>query len=226
MKVYFPVDRDPYGLPEMRVIVEFEAESSAEDARHKRRVRVTVHYTLRGGRIVIKRVTAGRDGEGTAELTSNLFRGLRLGEIRNTIHQEVTKNPGLLDPDVTAAQLVIVAGGTPPSEEIEGLNAALRAARIDAVHLETMKPNRGRGADNQELYGDVARLYLDLLKEHGQHTVKALAEYYGRPRNTVYWWVRKAREEGWLSPSLGQGRAGGSPGWRLLQWLEEKEEEK
>lgn len=91
-------------------------------------------------------------------------------------------------------------------------------------YLRTTRPGRGRAADNQEWYGHVARVYLDFYAQHGQRTVKAMAVFLDAAPNTVYWWVRRAREQGWLTKGQ-QGRAGANPGPRLIQWLEEQEKQ-
>jgi transposase len=52
-----------------------------------------------------------------------------------------------------------------------------------------------------------------------------MAEYLDAAPNTVYWWVRRAREEGWLTKGQ-QGRAGANAGPRLIMWLKEQEEER
>ena len=83
---------------------------------------------------------------------------------------------------------------------------AVRAARDAASeatkYLMTKQPQRGRAAANSEWYGHVARVYLDFYAEHGQRAVKAMARYLDAEPNTVYWWIRRARE--WsFSTSLG-----------------------
>ena len=96
--------------------------------------------------------------------------------------------------------------------------AAVQSAEI----LKVTHPKRGRAVDNQDVYGHAARVYLDMLGTHGQKTPSAMAEEFDVPIGTVRTWIRRAREEGWLTSGQ-QGRAGAAPGPRLLRWLDEQE---
>ena len=142
-------------------------------------------------------------------LTTNTIRGLHLGEFRQRITDLIRD-----DPDVLAKPRQIVADmmGLPEPEpgELTTLAKYLRKG-----------PSKGRAAHSPEFHRATALMYLKLWPQHGQRVVKAMAEEMGRPRDTVSTWVRRSREEGWLSKGT-QGKAGGEPGPKLVEWMKEK----
>ncbi len=88
----------------------------------------------------------------------------------------------------------------------------------------------GRSAKSDDFYRSVALMYLEYFERYGQRVIAEMTEALGkrrehanRSRNTVSTWVRRAREEGWLTRST-QGKAGGAPGPKLRAWLKEQED--
>jgi hypothetical protein len=182
-------------------------------------VEVFVHYDLGPQGVVI----TGVSGD---DLTATVLRKLRIGELRKLIHRHLAQVTEQLLTEVDRIEKTIEQGH-PPAKKEEARQSARNARRIITEHreyLRTTRPQRGRAADNQEWYGYVARVYLDFYAQHGQRAVKAMAEYLDEKPNTVYWWVRRAREERWLTKGQ-QGRAGAKAGSRLITWLKEQEEE-
>jgi hypothetical protein len=176
---------------------------------------VTVHYDLEDRGVVIKRI-------GGDDLTATVLRTVRIGEIRKAIHKSLPQNPEHRFPLAMFAKLVEEGRLSASDEDAEILRAARDAASEATKYLMTNQPQRGRAAANSEWYGHVARVYLDFYAEHGQRAVKAMAHYLDAEVNTVYWWIRRAREEGWLTMGQ-QGRAGANPGPRLIKWHREQE---
>jgi hypothetical protein len=68
-------------------------------------------------------------------------------------------------------------------------------------------------------------MYLNFHAQHGQKCVKAMAEHLDATPQQVSEWVRRARKLGWLTKAPVPGQAGGRAGLRLMEWLEEQEEE-
>ena len=178
---------------------------------------LTVHYDLGDQGVVIKRISGD-------DLTATVLRTLRIGELRKVIHQSLSQNPDHLLGIALAGKLVEEGFLTASPEEIAVMRAARDAAVEATKYLMTNQPQRGRAAANSEWYGHVARVYLNFYAEHGQRAVKAMAHYLDAEPNTVYWWIRRAREEGWLTKGQ-QGRAGANPGPRLIKWLKEQEKQ-
>jgi len=183
---------------------------------------VTVHFDITDSGVAIKRISADVDQDTSGDLTSTQLRRIRIGQLRANIEKSLIADPTLLTPGSLWGKIVEAQGGTATDDELEYMSAARRAVE-SATETLTDRPKRGQGVDNQEWYGHIARVYLEFHAEHGQRTVKAMADYLDAAPNTVYWWVRKAREEEWLTKGR-QGRAGAGPGPRLLRWLEEQEE--
>lgn len=153
-----------------------------------------------------------------------MLRTVRIGEIRKVIHKSLLHNPEHLSGLALFGKLVEEGNASASDAELKAMRAARDSAHRAVEYLKTNHPQRGRGATNQDWYGHVARVYLDFYAEHGQRAVQAMAQYLDAAPNTVYWWIRRAREEGWLTKGQ-QGRAGASPGTRLIKWLEEQEEQ-
>lgn len=182
-------------------------------------VEVTVHYDLGPQGVVIK----GISGD---DLTATVLRKIRIGELRKVIHDQMVQDTekGLREIDLIAET---IEQRHPPAdweERRKGWREARRTQTEVREYLRTTRPGRGRAADNQEWYGHIARVYLDFYAQHGQRAVKAMAESLDAAPNTVYWWVRRAREEGWLTKGQ-QGRAGAYAGPRLIMWLKEQEKQ-
>jgi len=89
------------------------------------------------------------------------------------------------------------------------------ADEILAAHAPA-NPGPGRAPLPDELLRQVAEGYLMEIGGGLRGAVQRLAERLGRPEKTVSNWVAKARKEGWLGPAS-QGRAGATPGPRLLE---------
>lgn len=89
------------------------------------------------------------------------------------------------------------------------------ADEILAAHQPT-NPGPGRAPLPDELLRQVAEGYLLEMQSGLRGAVQRLADRLGRPEKTVSNWVAKARRDGWLGPAS-QGRAGATPGPRLLQ---------
>ncbi len=70
----------------------------------------------------------------------------------------------------------------------------------------------GRAALSDDLLRQVAVAYLaETAPGRPPGAVRRMAEEFGRPEETVRTWVAKARQAGWLGPSV-KGRAGAEPG--------------
>ena len=180
-------------------------------------LRMTVHYDLDERGVVVKRISGD-------DITADALRKLRIGKLRAKIHESLVEHPEHLLGLALLGKLIEEGGGTATPEELEVMRAARRAADDAVRQLKTGHPNRGRAPTNQDWYRRVAQAYLGFYQEHGQRAVKELAEDLDASPNKVSWWVRRAREEGWLTKGH-QGRAGASPGPRLVKWQKEQEEE-
>ena len=180
-------------------------------------VELTINFDLNERGVVVKRISGD-------DITADSLRKLRIGEIRAKIHESLLEHPEHLLGLALFGKLIEEGGGTATPEELEVMRAARRAADDAVEQLKTAHPKRGRAATNQDWYRRVAQAYLGSYQEHGQRAVKHLAELLNASPNTVYWWVRRAREEGWLTEGH-QGRAGASPGPRLIRWQKAQEDE-
>jgi len=176
------------------------------------------------------------------------MRALKLGELRRRIADDLRRNPA---PLTTAADLSDIKRRSVDSPESltateqawllwigratdldldldEASNQAIAQAHRKAKSVWTQSPNRGRGARSDDFYREVARAYLSLLRESPNRVIARLTlllqELQGDPqltRATVSTWVRRAREESWLTGSS-QGKAGGGEGPKLVEWLREQ----
>lgn len=102
----------------------------------------------------------------------------------------------------------------------------LNHVRADVARLappeqvETQQPARaprrgGRAALSDDLLRQVAVAYLaETRPDRPRAALPRLAAEFGRPEGTIRTWLARAREAGWLGPSV-KGRAGAEPGPRL-----------
>jgi hypothetical protein len=177
-------------------------------------------------------------------LTSSLLRNLRLGDLRlkisefflQRVDQTAWSTMFPADGRYRLEKIKATPKGLPPNDladseaaaEINLSRIALASARI---HLSLGRPNRGRAAKSPDFYRQVAEMYLVFLSRHGQRVVKAMTdelrkqpEHYKLSRDTVSTWVRRARQEQWLT-SASPGKAGGGPGPKLISWLNERQDD-
>lgn len=152
-------------------------------------------------------------------VTAGMLQRIKLGELREKIAKSFVGNPSLLDWRALTLPFVEL----PSEDEL----AVMETAREDVDRLVRLlkdyQPRRGRAAENPGLYRMVAELYLQLLPDHGQRIIEGMARELGKPKNTVSGWVRKSRDNYWLTPAPAQGRAGGEAGRRLIEWRREHE---
>ena len=160
-------------------------------------------------------------------LGSDHLRSVPIGAIRLEIISRI-QDQGLLRAEV----------GYPPDDYPADFSdwtlshpATLLSETIEAVPFTSFRPAKGRGAASPDFYRSIADLYLRTLREEPRRVIAAMTEWLkaegDQPdlsRNTVSRWVRRAREENWLTKST-RGIAGGRAGSRLraLRQLEEIE---
>jgi hypothetical protein len=165
-------------------------------------------------------------GDG-GEPSTGTLRLFLLGEFRLHALEWLRTHPGLLElPYVAFLREGLDQGqelSDPRKHErlVSLLEESSRSASSATRRLRK-GPNKGRHAANPDHYRDVAIRYLELLPEHKQRVIRAMADHLGYSPNTVSTWVRRAREEGWLSRGT-QGKAGGEPGPKLIEWMENEE---
>ncbi len=168
---------------------------------------VTVHYDIsERGTVILKRIEA-------EDITSDVLRSIKIGDLRPAIHSLLLDDPSR----VGGLAFLHKHADLASPEEARAFKVAHSAAEDAVGTLRHKTPHRGRSANNDGFYRDVAQDYLKLWPQHGQTTAKALAEERGANQSTVYGWIRRAREEGWLTAGQ-QGRAGAERGWRLIAW--------
>ncbi len=195
----------------------------------------TVRFVVVDNMLQVRRVKFMSPDFPKIEPTTATFRSLRLGDIRLQVLSDVRADPSLLEPpaDTMAGMILEDESLRSRFEQVVGEDVLRREAKLVAaarahsrVLAKSLKkgPARGQGAQSPKHYRDTALMYLQLLPEHGQRVIAAMAKTLGRSRNTVSTWVRRAREEAWLTKST-QGKAGGEPGPKLIAWLEEQEKE-
>jgi hypothetical protein len=175
----------------------------------------TIQYNVDEAGVTFNQITGN-------DITSATLRAIRLGELRATIraHPERTSILAILYRSVEKGDLTADNGALP----------ILEAAYQDAIErIKQAPPKRGRGAKDPDFYRAIAVMYLEHV-EQGQRPIQDMTnelrrkrKYRKLSRNTVSTWVRKAREDGWLTRST-QGKAGGEPGPRLEAWYREQEE--
>ncbi len=169
------------------------------------------------------------------EVTTATLRGVRLGDIRLQVFDDVRADPRLIESPIEYVSRVSL--DEPYEREVlaRSIGEDFLRREDDAVRSATAQtgvaarnlrkgPSRGRGAQSPSHYRDTALLYIGLLPSYGQRVIKEMAQRLDRPRNTISTWVRRAREDGWLTRST-QGKAGGEPGPRLIAWLNEQEDD-
>ncbi len=200
---------------------------------------------LHDGRLVIREVTISAGRSKSVGVRSSDMRALRLGELRRRIADDLREDSAPLTtaanlPDIkrraaespetlTATEqawLPWIGRATTLGLDLEEASAqAIAQADTRAKSIWTQSPNRGRGARNDDFYREVAITYLSLLHESPNRVIARLTlllrESKGDSllsRHTVSTWVRRAREEHWLTKSS-QGKAGGTEGRRLEDWV-------
>ena len=164
----------------------------------------------------------------TKSVTAGMLQRIKLGELREEIAKSLVRNPSLLDWGALILDFVekneSVEWTELPSEDaLTVMETAREDVRRLVKLLKDYQPRRGRAAENPGLYRMVAELYLELLPDHGQRVIEAMTTELGKPKNTVSGWVRKSRDNYWLTPAPAQGRAGGEAGQRLIEWRKENE---
>ena len=165
----------------------------------------------------------------TESVTSGMMQRIKLGLIREVIARDFVRNPSWWGDFGVLTQIAVeshpqIEWAEPPSkEQMAAIEADRKEVQRLARLLKDYQPRRGRAASNPGLYRMVAELYLQLHPEHGQRVIGAMATELGKPKNTVSGWVRKARDNRWLSKAPAQGRAGGEASQRLLDWRKEHE---
>lgn len=163
-------------------------------------------------------------------LSSNLLRNLPIDPIRALILESLNANPSLLTGTTILGKLIEDGHGTATDEERARFTAAqeaVEAAVAEATDLlRGARPSRGRGASNDDWWGNLATAYIDYHARFGKTCVRELAAELDVIPQTVSEWVRRARTLGWLSAAPAPGQAGGRPGNMLIDWLEKREERK
>lgn len=122
---------------------------------------------------------------------------------------------------------------------LQRLPQMIRRCQIEYGHLaesEGWTPESGLGAapapparyrpgvrgHGEAFYAGVAAAYVRLIAAGERSPVEALAAKYGRERDTVDGWLRKARKHGLLT-SVGRGSRGGQLTDKALEVLRERE---
>lgn len=208
----------PLSIEEERYAsVEIEGEDPITDEHFT----VKVWYDLDERGVVFKRISAD-------EITASLVRILPFDAIRASIMESLIARPDLLTPISLLGKIMEESGGTMSEQELAQFAAARKSVEA-AVHsateaLKGARPRRGRGAMNDDFYPQIANLYLDFHARHGQKCVAAMAEHLDSTPQRVSEWVRRARDQGWLTKAPRQGLAGGTAGLRLMEWNDKHQE--
>jgi hypothetical protein len=187
-----------------------------EDEFTGKRFDVTFHFDFDRSGVVIKGIRAN-------SLSGTLVRRIPFRAIRASILESLINDPTLATGSALLSRLIDETGGTATPEEHVYLRGARAAAESAVEAVKGGHPKRGRSANNDEWNAHIAQTYLDFHARYGQKCVKAMAEHLDTTPKKVSEWVRRSREEGWLTKGE-QGRAGGKPGLRLMKWQEEREE--
>ena len=204
---------NPGGLP-VYPAVTFEG----EDEINGERFDVTIHFDFNESGIIIKGIRAD-------SLSATLARVIPFDEIRGSILESLIADPTLASGPALLGRLIDETGGTATGDEIEFMRAARVSVETAFGSVTTDRPKRGRGVNNDDWNARIATLYLDLHRRYGQKCVRPLAEHLNSTPQQASQWVRRCRDEGWLTEAPAQGQAGGKPGPRLIAWLDEQEEE-
>lgn len=171
-------------------------------------VRVVVGVTTEEGTVRVASMTIA-----APEVTSNVVRRIPFGPIKKKIIAELRRHPALIDEEAILAELVRGSGGTLTARLEEAERNAYR--RVAALH-------RREGREYPEAFWrEVALWYRRTLKQEPRSTVERMAEERGVPVPTVRTWIRRARQEGWLSEGR-QGRAGADLGPRMIEYVNEE----
>lgn len=161
-----------------------------------------------------------------SDVTSAVLREIPLGRIKEQIVRELRRDPTLTDGRAALRAMIRYAGDERfPPELVSRLHKAETQAYRRVASLRRREPRRGPGSRSPEFYRDVALEYLDTLKREPRQPVVFMAERHGVPTPTARTWVRRAREEEWLDAGQ-QGRAGGNPGPRLIEYLKNQREQR
>jgi hypothetical protein len=177
---------------------------------------VTFHFNFDESGVAIKGIRAD-------SISATLARQIPFDAIRSSILDSLIDDPTLATGPALLGRLIEETGGTATEEELAYFRAARESADSAVEIVKGGHPKRGRSADNDEWNAHIATTYLDLHGRFGQKCVKAMAELLDTTPQKVSEWVRRSRQEGWLTPAPGQGKAGGNPGWRLIQHRQEQE---
>ena len=160
------------------------------------------------GRVVFTELTVQ-----ARDVTSTILKSLKIGDIRE----------GVLEQLRFADWATREVGASTTDQE-----AAYTTIQQTAASLRGTGRRRGRPALDDDFLRHIAERYLELLDQHGQRVVKKLTEELRKKpgpetlsRETVARWVKRARQDGWLTPST-PGKAGGSPGHKLLVHRQER----
>ena len=188
-----------------------------EDEFTGERFDVTIQFDFDESGIIIKGVRAN-------SLSATLARQIPFDAIRSSILESLIDDPTLASGPALLGKLIDETGGTATAAEIEFMRSAREAVESAVEAVKGGHPKRGRSADNDEWNARIAQTYLDFHARYGQKCVSAMAEHLNETPQRVAEWVRRSRQEGWLTPAPGQGKAGGSAGLRLMEWQEQEEE--
>lgn len=83
---------------------------------------------------------------------------------------------------------------------------------------EPVRRRPGRAPLTARLLREVAVLYIaENAPGKPSGAMKRVADHFGKPEQTMRNWVKRARRDGWLGPSV-KGRTGALPGPRLVPW--------
>lgn len=176
------------------------------------------------------KVTALRLSEPSDGLTSDSLRTVPMGEVILGLLDGINQLPPDAVTRKTALALIddsrAIREGIYSYDEVEADQALVQALRWS---IRDFQPNRGRGARSDDWYREVAVLYLQALESDPRRPIQSMTETLrrkrkdpGLSRETVSTWVRRAREEEWLTRST-RGKAGGLPGRNLRVWLKSQE---
>lgn len=181
-------------------------------------INVMVYYTITAQGVAI----VGLEIRGV-DIVSDQYRAINIGELREAIHAELMTHPER----ASGAALMHHLGFTGTTQEINALESASDTAAETVAALSKANPDRRRATsdDQQDHYRKVAEAYIEFVKDIGRKgAVKELAICLDAPIKTVYWWIRRAREEGWLAKSK-QGQVNAEAGPRLIRFRQEHDEE-
>ena len=186
-------------------------------------VQIRGRATIEGGALVIRSVSVEAE---TLDITTGLLRRIPLGAIREQIWRGLRQHPQLLEwetsgfvPDAQNPFLF-----KPVSAEEQ--EAARRRTTRLVSGLKRRSPRRGRGSRSDDFYRDLAEAYLRVLAEHPRSPIQALTEELRKSRrhehvsrNTVAAWIRKTRQQGWLTPAaMAKPEPTPAPGCSQREW--------